>query len=419
MIIHMLGGGPAQLSLIRRAKELGHKVVVSDQNPGAPGLELADYPSYASTFDEDAVLRDARSFHSDVLVTAGTDQPVLTAARVSAALNLPYFLTPSQALIVTNKKVMKQAFWDHGIPTMDFTFLKPGFHESELEGLRFPLVIKPLDSQGQRGVLRVENPGEIRRNISHVLSFSRQEEILAEEYYPSTELTVSGWVEKGDTHILSITDRVTVDNGPHLGVCVSHRYPSVCHKDWDQLEALTRKISSMIGLEKGPLYFQILSGDRGYRVNEIACRLGGAYEDEFLPWLCGVPLLDLMIEMTAGQDYNTDCLKHLARIRNGKYLSLQMFFSRPGRLASCEGMDKVLQSYHILNGRFLLPPGTEILPRENSTQRAGYFIAQGDNPRDLNRLIRESYDILQLKGQDGQNLIQFYERMLFPHEESF
>lgn len=418
MIIHMLGGGPAQLSLIRRAKELGYKVVVSDLNPQAPGLKEADYPSLASTFDETAVLRDARKYHSDFLVTAGTDQPVLTAARVSDALNLPYFLTPSQALIVTNKKNMKQAFLNHGIPTMDFTFLKPGFHDSELEDLHFPLVIKPLDSQGQRGVLRVENPEEIRRNISHVLSFSRQEEILAEEYYASTELTVSGWVEKGQTHILSITDRVTVDNGAHLGVCVSHRYPSLSHGDWDELETLTTKITAMIGLKNGPLYFQILSGDRGYKVNEIACRLGGAYEDEFLPWLCGVPLLDLMIEMTAGGDYNTDCLNNLSRIREGKYLSLQMFFSRPGRLLSREGMEKVLLSENILSGRFLLPRGTEIHSRENSTQRAGYFIARGQNPQDLNRLIRESYDLLQLKGQDGRNLIQFYERMLFPHEKS-
>ncbi|OQY34342.1 MAG: hypothetical protein B6241_05000 [Spirochaetaceae bacterium 4572_59] len=419
MIIHMLGGGPAQVSLIRRAKDLGYKVVVSDLNPQAPGLKEADYPSLASTFDEEAVLRDARKFHSDFLVTAGTDQPVLTAARVSAALNLPYFLTPSQALVVTNKKVMKQAFRGHGIPTMDFTFLKPGFHDSELEGLHFPLVIKPLDSQGQRGVLRVENCEEIRRNISIVLSFSRQEEILAEEYYPSIELTVSGWVEKGRAHIFSITDRVTVDNGPHLGVCVSHRYPSLCHGDWDELEVLTAKITAMIGLKNGPLYFQILSGDRGYRVNEIACRLGGAYEDEFLPWLCGVPLLDLMIEMTAGSDYNSDYLNHLSRIREGKYLSLQMFFSRPGRLCSREGMEKVVQLENILNGRFLLPAGTKIFSRENSTQRAGYFIACGQNPHDLNRLIRESYDLLHLKGQDGRNLIQFYERMLFPYEESY
>ena len=414
MILHMLGAGPAQLGIIRRMKELGYQVAVSDRDPHAPGLSEADFPSSASSFDSREVMQDAGAFSSEFLLTAGTDQPVLTAAVVSEKLGLPYFLDPSQAAVVTDKKVMKTAMLERGIPTMDFTFLKPGFRDEELNGLTFPLVIKPLDSQGQRGVLKVTSPDAIRRNIASVLGFSRQQEILAEEYYPSVELTISGWVEKGAPHILSITDRVTIDNGPHLGVCLSHRYPSVCHRDWDLLEDLTRDLTDMIGLKEGPLYFQILQGDQGYRVNEIACRLGGAYEDEFLPWLCGVPLQDFMIAMTARRRYNTDSLDKLTETRDGKFLSLQMFFCRSGILDSQNGMDKVVRQDGVLGGRFLLKEGTRIRERENSTQRAGYFIATAGNPEKLNRLIRDSYNILSMKSREGQEMIQFDQRMLYP-----
>ena len=417
MILHMLGGGPAQLSIIRRARELGYQLAVSDMNPAAPGLAEADFPSLASSFDKEAVLREARKTGSDFLITSGTDQPVLTAAEVSSALGLPYFLSPSQARVVTNKKYMKNAMRERGIPTRNFVFLKPGFRDEELMELRFPLVIKPLDSQGQRGVLRVESPAEIRENIHTVLGFSRKEEILAEEYYPSVELTISGWAEGGLPHILSITDRVTIDNGPHLGVCISHRYPSLCHGDWDILEDLTVRLTRMIGLERGPLYFQILSGREGYFVNEIACRLGGAYEDEFLPWLCAVPLLDLMIEMTAGREYNTSCLAETASFREGKHLSLQMFFCRPGIMGSQSGMEDVLNQDEILGGRFLLPEGTEIRPRENSTQRAGYFIAAADSPAGLNRIIKRSYELLSIQDKEGREMLQYDERMLFPDEK--
>ncbi len=418
MILHVLGGGPAQLGLIRRAKELGFQVAVSDRNPEAPGLKEADHISLASSFDREAVLKDAAEIGSDFLITSGTDQPVLTAAEVSAELNLPYFLSPRQALTVTNKKVMKKVFRSAGIPTVDFTFLKEDFSDSELEHLTFPLVIKPLDSQGQRGVLKVKTSDDIRKNFAEVLSYSRESEILAEEYYPSTELTVSGWVEGGAPYIFSITDRVTVDNGPHLGVCVSHRYPSVCHSDWEELEHLTGKLASMIGLQYGPLYFQILYGRDGYRVNEIACRLGGAYEDEFLPWLCGVPLLDLMIEMTVRRDYNADYLNRLSTCRRGKYLSLQMFFCRPGTIREQSGMEDVLSQEGILNGRFLLNEGTVVGCRENSTQRAGYYIASGRNPCELNTLISQSCGKLHIGDPQGRNMIQWYERMMFPHDES-
>ncbi len=415
----MLGGGPAQTGIIRRAKQMGYRIVVSDRDPGAPGFAAADYVSRASSFDEKAVEEDARKFGSQALMTAGTDQPVLTAAKVSRKLGLPYFLTVPQALMVTNKKVMKQAMAKAGIPTMPFTFLKKGFRERALEGLRFPLVIKPLDSQGQRGVLKVDSPEEIRMSMDHVLSFSREDEILAEEYYShSAELTVSGWAEEGSPRILSITDRVTIDNGPHLGVCPSHRYPSVRHHDWNTLESLTARLTDMIGLKKGPLYFQILYGSSGYRVNEIACRLGGAYEDEFLPWLCGVPLRDLMIEMTAGEGYNTDCLIGLEKQRQGKFLSLQMFFCRPGIIRSQSGMEKVLTMEGILGGSFLLNRGVRVFSRENSTQRAGYFIAAGKNPAQLNQRVQDAYSELSIRDENNQEMIQFDRSMLFPDDSN-
>ena len=151
MILHVLGGGPAQLGLIRRAKELGFQVAVSDRNPEAPGLKEADHVSPASSFDRKAVLKDAADIGSDFLITSGTDQPVLTAAEVSAELNLPYFLSPRQARTVTNKKDMKKAFHSAGIPTMDFTFLKEDFSDSELEHLTFPPCYQTPGQSGAAG----------------------------------------------------------------------------------------------------------------------------------------------------------------------------------------------------------------------------------------------------------------------------
>lgn len=410
----MLGGGPAQLSAVKRMRELGHRVVVSDFNRGAPAFQQADYHSSASTFDPESVGADAERFRSDALITTGTDQPVLTAAMVSEKLGLPYFLTVEQALVVTNKKNMKSAFTACRIPTMNYVILYEDFSDEELKVLQFPLVIKPLDSQGQRGVIKVFSIAEIRENFGKLLGFSRKREILAEEYYESTELTVNGWVEEGRSRVLMITDRVTVDSGPHLGVCVSHRYPSLYHRREEELRELVQKITEMIGLKRGPLYFQILAGAQGFRVNEIACRLGGAYEDEFIPFMTAFPLMDTMINMTSGKTYTLPDQNQIDYNLKGKFLSLQMFFTSPGKLDRQGGMDEVLSMKGILGGSFLLSPGTVIEPRENSTQRAGYFIVQGDSPTDVNRRINEAYEKLFMTDDGGLSMMQFYERMLFP-----
>lgn len=414
MILHMLGGGPAQLSAIKRAKELGYRVVVSDLNPDAPGFEICDFKSFASTFDEEAVLADAIKFKSNFIMTTGTDQPVLTAANVSKRLDLPYFLTPEQALVVTNKKVMKQKLKLTGIPSMPFTIIGKNFRDEDLKDLIFPLVIKPLDSQGQRGVIKVNSIKEIRNNFDLLLSFSKELEILAEEYYPSNELTISGWVNNGEATVLTITDRVTIDNGPHLGVCISHRYPSLNQNKEDELKELTSKVTQMIGLKNGPIYFQILNGSKGFVINEIACRLGGAYEDEFIPIMTGEKLLENMIEMTAGSVYNPLKQQIVDQNIKGKFFSLQMFFTTQGILHKMEGMEKVIESEDILNGRFLLQNDTLIKSRENSTQRAGYFIVTGRSPIEINNSIKKMYQYIKLEDKAGNSMLQFYPRMLFP-----
>jgi len=306
-------------------------------------------------------------------------------------------------------------FHREGIPTVPFRILSQDFDDAALTGMNFPMIIKPLDSQGQRGVLKVESIPEIRARFAEVLSYSRESEILAEEYYPSDEVTVSGWVYNGVLHIFSITDRVTVENDPYMGVCISHRYPSVFHSDWNELELLSRKICRAVGIKEGAVYFQILGGKDGFLVNEIACRLGGAYEDEFLPGLCGADPLELLIAQTTGEGYNWESPEDMVHCRSERYFSLQMFFCRPRVIRKQQGMEQVLKIPGAGKGRFLLNEGTEIKNRENSTQRAGYFFIFGSSPADINNKIDRAYRLLKILDEQGRQMIELDKRMYFPH----
>ena len=87
MRLLILGGSSGQLSLINKAKELGHEVVVADYYPDAPGKKIADFSSESSTFDFEANLKTARKYKVEGVLTSGTDQPVYTAAQVAEKLN--------------------------------------------------------------------------------------------------------------------------------------------------------------------------------------------------------------------------------------------------------------------------------------------------------------------------------------------
>ncbi len=333
--IMVLGGGSSQIELIKECVNSGHYTILADIDENAPGRIYSSAFEKASTFDIEAVTEAAERNNIDAVLTAGTDQPVLTAATAAEKLNLPQFLDKKTALSVTNKRIMKNIFNKHNIPTLSHTVLKSSFKDSDLSHLKAPYVIKPFDSQGQRGVFKLDTPDDIRNKFNESVSFSREESVLAEEYYDSDEITVSGWVSSGKVYIFTVTDRRTFNNFPTIGICSSHNFPShYSVKYKNKIIETTVSITENFGIKSGPIYFQYLIGDDGLKVNEIACRLGGAYEDEFIPLLCGINLRKLLIKGSLGEnitesDFNS--LKPFEISNYNKYVSVPLIFCREGK----------------------------------------------------------------------------------------
>lgn len=406
MRLLILGGGSGQLAAIKKAKEKGHEVIVSDYYENAPGKSYADYGETVSTFDIRGNIAVGRKYNIDGVMTSGTDQPVYTAAEVAASLNLPFFLSLQTAKAVTNKRDMKNTFHKHNIPTVKFKILTKNFSIGELDDFNFPVVIKPLDSQGQRGVFKLNSPTEIRNRFLEVLEFSQEEEILIEEYYESKEITVSGWVHKGQLHILTVTDRVRYENSLHIGVCTAHISPSFFLRGYYQeIMEISQKIVQSFKIKNGPIYFQMLIGNEGIKVNEISCRIGGAYEGDFMPHLTGVDILDLMVDLSLAGDLEIKHLQAYNLLNNKKWLSVQLFFARPGRIGGMSSVDELIGIPGVRQAGFNFKQGDRIGMIENATERAGYFIVEGKNREGLKKNISRVYDRLKICDSSGKNLV--------------
>src|SRR5690554_5223048 len=103
MKLLILGGGSGQLSAIKKAKDKGHEVIVSDYYEDAPGKFFAAYGETVSTFDIEGNIKVGEKYNIDGVMTVGTDQPVYTAAKVAESLALPFFISLQTAKAVTNK----------------------------------------------------------------------------------------------------------------------------------------------------------------------------------------------------------------------------------------------------------------------------------------------------------------------------
>ena len=172
----LLGGSAQQLDSFAAAKRLGYRTVLCDYDPNCPGRELADSFYEVSTLDAEAVLAVAREEHVDGVVSYASDAPAPIAAWVSERLRLP--TNPYESVAMLCDKGLFRAFLcKNGFSVPRCAIVGAGDSDSLEMAVRevdFPLVMKPVDSAGSRGVTVVRDPANAPEAFSHALAHSRK-----------------------------------------------------------------------------------------------------------------------------------------------------------------------------------------------------------------------------------------------------
>ncbi len=406
MRLMILGAGNCQLNLIKRAKKRGNYVIVADYLDDPPGAQFADDHIKVSTFDTGLVLQAATENKIEGIVTLGTDQPVLTAAVVAKKLGLHFYAGSYLALAVTNKRIMKEILAKNEIPMNDYRLIGKGFNKNEIKGLQFPAVLKPVDSQGQRGIFKVKNIEEVSRHIEETLSYSREDEVLLEEFYRSDEITVNGWAVDGRAKIISVVDRLTMKKTSRIGICIGHNFPSLHLKEYyKDIERMTQDIADAFGIIDGPIYFQYLIGKKGVRVNEIAMRIGGAYEDLTIPIISGIDIAGMLLDYIETGSCDTKALEEYSLLKNKKFVSTQMFFLKSGKIAGMTPEQEVIKLDGVKDVYYAVKEGDTAAGVENATARAGYVIIEGESFDELTANIDRLYENMKIFDESGKNLV--------------
>ncbi|MCL1854548.1 MAG: ATP-grasp domain-containing protein [Clostridia bacterium] len=395
----ILGGSHCQMNAFRMARRRGYRTVLFDYLSAPPAASLADRHIQVSTFDAEACLAEAQKLELSGVMTLGTDQPVYTAAYIAKRMGLPCLLDVNTAFTATNKACMKRIFTQAGIPTAQYRLTDTAMlAQVDLKG---PIVLKPTDSQGQKGVLLVKNLREAAALAPRTLSYSRQRLLLCETYYPSEEITVSAWVAAGRAHLLTVTDRRTFPHRRHIGVCAAHCFPSRAAREHTrEVERLTQAVTDAFAIPAGPLYIQMLIGARGVLVNEMACRIGGAFEDVFIPKASGFDILSAVMEAALGREPPPPA----SPVSHGCAREL-MLFAREGTIAALTPPETLLSLPFVLDAGYYFTLGDRIPPFEHAGARLGYAVLWAENETDMSRYLAQFYDVFQVEDSTGRPML--------------
>ena len=184
----VLAGGFPQITLIKKLKERGIYTLLADYYESPVAKPYCDKFFRASTLDVEAIQNIAVAENVDFIITACTDQALLTVAKVSENLGLPCYIDYQTALNVTNKQYMKKVFIENNISTAKHTVMGT-FDESNIKSMNFPLIVKPVDCNSSKGVKKVLNKEELIPAFETAVNYSRTDTAIVEEYIEGEELS--------------------------------------------------------------------------------------------------------------------------------------------------------------------------------------------------------------------------------------
>ncbi len=383
-----------QVPIIQTAKTMKLKTLVADMNPSSIGFQIADEKIVMSTKDVEGMVRESKKYSQTKpihgVITAGTDAS-MTVAAVASALGLPG-IRFVDAEAASNKVKMRQRLKEHGLPIPRFApvwSLQDA--KDALDSLTFPLVMKPADNMGARGVIKVNHKDEIPHAFRHAKKFCPTGELILEEYMEGPELSVDALAFQGQIRMTGIADRI-IEREPFF-IEVGHNMPSALSPQvLEEVEKVMSGGMRALGIHLGAGKGDIKVTPKGVMIGEIAARLSGGFMSAFTyPLSTGVNLnrAALLIALGETPDNLEPVLNRISIERS--------LLSKPGKLIQISGTEEAKKIDGVSEIFLQSKPGDIIKEPTNNIDKSGHVIITADNLKDAELIFEKVKQVVRFE----------------------
>ena len=388
----VLGAGPFQISGIRRAVDLGCWVVTVDNLSGNSGHKISHQRINCSTLDRECVLEAARSLRIDGICTFSSDIATSTVAYVCDRLNLvcaPLDVTETMISKDRFRFFQKRLGIDHpafviGEQLRDVV--------SDVKALTYPVVFKPCDSSGSRGVTRFDSFSLETMAAAFDLSkgFSRSGRVVIEECIGGVEVGGDGFLVDGKLAFLCITHK-RLDGFVAKGHCLP---PSIDEADQERVKETLVRCSGALSYTDGPLNFDVIVSPERVTVLEMGPRTGGNCIPALIRRATGVDLEEACIRRALGREASFPEPSKTLR-SCGSYI---IGSKAAGVLAGVPGYEEIQEIAPGLYESFFTVRSGEMVPRlEHGGHMLGWLLFDCDSPQMYENTVRAIDERLNLE----------------------
>lgn len=339
--ILMLGGSTSQIYAIKKAKEMGHYVMICDYLPDNPGQYAADEFYQVSTTDKEAVLKLAKGLNLDGIVCYASDPAAPTAAYVCEKLGFP--TSPYHSVeILSDKAAFRQYLSEHGfhVPkAYSYETLSDMLHDKKK--FDYPVMVKPVDSSGSKGINKIDGEEGLEAAFWDAMQYSRSKKVIVEKFIRKKGYQISGdgFSVDGILKFRCFANEYYSGNGIKDYVPLGESWPSVLDKHTqDRVHEELQRLISSLGMKTGAYNIEVVLDEKDdIYIMELGARNGGSLIPEIIHYATGVDLVEYTIRAALGED----CSDLEMREPSGFWSNYMVHSRKQGRLAKVALADEI------------------------------------------------------------------------------
>lgn len=396
----VLAGGFPQIALINELKNRNIETVLADYYENPVAKPYADKFYRVSTLDIEAITKVAKEEKVDFLITACTDQALNTVACVSEKLGLPCYVDYQTALNVTNKQYMKKVFNEFGVPTAKHVVMGK-LDEQRLNGMCYPLIVKPVDCNSSKGVKKVENIAELKIAFAKAVEYSRTDTAIVEEFIEGEELSVDVYVEEGTAHVLSVSSLDKIANNDKFVIFRGRYSADVVDKVHDLVQGIAQQIADAFGLRNSPMLIQMITdGNRAF-VLEFSARTGGGVKFRLVKKASGFDVIAAVVDLTLGNKPHVEKV-----VPENRYIINEFIYCDEGTFDRLDGFDELVADGTISEYSLYKWQGAKFDTIENSGDRVAGFTIQADTMDEICTKHKKAVAKMRVLDTNGKDIMR-------------
>lgn len=395
--ILLLGGLRYLLPVIESAHQLGYYVITCDYIPENIAHKYSDKYIYASIIDKEAILKIAKEEKIDGIMSFAVDPGVVTAAYVAEQLNLPHSGSLKSISILQNKYLFRKFLEDNGfnVPkSKGYTKYVDVLNDTDY--FTWPIIVKPVDSAGSKGVTRVDKILDLEEAVENALNNSLSKQIIIEEFIEKQGCSsdTDCFSVNGELKFVSFSAQRFDVNAPNPYTPSAYSWPSTMTEfDERKLSEEIQRLISLLDMRTSIYNIETRIDKNGKPyIMEVSPRGGGNRLAEMLRFATGIDLIENAVRASV----DDEIINIEQKPYNGHWAEIILHSEKEGRFVSLE-IEKGIKEKNVVQEDLWVNEGDTVYSFNGANNAIGTLVLKFETNEALEKALNNQTSWLNIK----------------------